>query len=272
MGFNPVKHHQLLGWWGTEFATFLMTHTSEEWLRNQRVVLPPRGTLARQRNGLTGASGCSIRGSANLCSLKSLGKTILASSSKLRATQLESSFTEKALGVLLDTKFNKRQQCALQARKVNGNDSRGLGCASLLSCDTLTLRLGCNHIKSDFNWIWNYLKSRESVSKDTTAAQFGSLPIGMVSQQMWHNFVVQNMSEEGGFLASFSGGMVRGESALQRKGVCRSELGKLPPTPPWDGRGVKDRVQQGNMLFDCKRWQEQRPAPTTQTGSYSIYF
>lgn len=156
---------------------------------NQMVVLPPGGTSTGWRNRLTGTSGSSTRGSANLCPWE---RAILVTTSWLRATQTESSFAEKALGMLLDTKFNKRQQCALEARKVNGNDSRGLGHASLLSCNTLTLRLGCNHIKSDFKQILNDLKSRENASNNTRAIHFGSLPIGMVSQQMLHTFVVEN--------------------------------------------------------------------------------
>lgn len=127
----------IINYWGDEAQNLQLFW----WHTPQRSGWGTRGTLARQRNGLTGALGCSIRGSANLCSLKSLGKTILASSSKLRATQLESSFTEKALGVLLDTKFNKRQQCALQARKVNGN----------VTAEALAVQ-ACSHA---IHWPWD---------------------------------------------------------------------------------------------------------------------
>lgn len=220
-------------------ATFLMTHISEEWLRNQKVVLPPRGASAGWRNGLTGTSGISTRGSANLCPWE---RAILVTSSWPRASQLKSSFAEKALGVLLDNKFNKRQQCALKARKVNGNDSRGH--ASLLSCDMLTLRLGCNHIKPDFKQVWNNLKSRESTSKDTRAVQFGSLPIGTVSQQMLHTFVVENRARvrKVAFWLLLVDSWSGVSQPFRERRVFPSELGKLcprAPTQPLGWRGVR---------------------------------
>ncbi|GAB0206676.1 hypothetical protein GRJ2_003133200 [Grus japonensis] len=49
------------------------------------------------------------------------------------ATQLESSFAEKDLEVLVDTKLNMNQQCALAAKKVNGI----LGCIRQSIANTL---------------------------------------------------------------------------------------------------------------------------------------
>jgi len=42
----------------------------------------------------------------------------------LWATQLENSFAEKALGVLVDTKLNMKEQCSIMTKK----DSCILGC------------------------------------------------------------------------------------------------------------------------------------------------
>ncbi|KAK4831052.1 hypothetical protein QYF61_014984 [Mycteria americana] len=49
-----------------------------------------------------------------------LGRNNLMHQYKLVATQLESSLAEKALGVLVDTRLNMSQQCALAAKKANG--------------------------------------------------------------------------------------------------------------------------------------------------------
>lgn len=86
-------------------------------------------------------------------------------------------------GIKLNTKLKMSQLCASAARKANGNGSWGLGCASTLLCDTLTLRLGCNQVKSNFKQIWNYLKSKESASKDTRTIQIEILFIVTVGQQ-----------------------------------------------------------------------------------------
>lgn len=120
--------------------------------------------------------------------------------------------------------------------------------------------------------MWNDLKSRKYVSKDLRAVQFGSLPIGMVSQQKLHIFVVEKWTwvRKVAFwllLVDVWSGVSQpyreGGNALQSLGNCaRARQG-------W--RSVRDRVQQGNMLLDCKRWQEEKPTPATQMGSYSIY-
>jgi len=52
------------------------------------------------------------------CKVLHLGKNM--HSYILRTTQLESSLTEKDLGVLVNTRLNMGQQCAIAAKKVNG--------------------------------------------------------------------------------------------------------------------------------------------------------
>ena len=54
------------------------------------------------------------------CKVLHLGRNNPTHQYMLGATQLESSLAEKDLGVLVDTKLNRRQQRALAAKRVNG--------------------------------------------------------------------------------------------------------------------------------------------------------
>ncbi|PKU33782.1 rna-directed dna polymerase from mobile element jockey- hypothetical protein [Limosa lapponica baueri] len=54
------------------------------------------------------------------CKVLHLRKTNPVHQYMLEATQLENVLAEKALGVLVDTKLNMNQQCALATNKVNG--------------------------------------------------------------------------------------------------------------------------------------------------------
>ncbi|KAK4828312.1 hypothetical protein QYF61_025324 [Mycteria americana] len=69
---------------------------------------------------LGGAAGMPQGRAAIQRDLDRLEKNNLMLQYMLGATQLESSFAEKDLGVLVDTKLNMSQQCALAAKKANG--------------------------------------------------------------------------------------------------------------------------------------------------------
>ena len=81
----------------------------EEGLMQQLVVLPFRGTSTGWRNGLTGIWEGSIKGKAKPCPW---GRINLCTSTLWGPSELEGSFEERDLGVLVENTWVMSQQCA----------------------------------------------------------------------------------------------------------------------------------------------------------------
>ncbi|GAB0177268.1 mitochondrial enolase superfamily member 1 [Grus japonensis] len=93
-----------------------MTPNWEAWLIHQRVMLPLRATLTDWRNGPTGLMKFNKK-----CKVLHLGRNNSKHQYMLGASCLESSLAEKDLQcVLVDTRLNMSQQCALAAKTTNG--------------------------------------------------------------------------------------------------------------------------------------------------------
>ncbi|TRZ07571.1 hypothetical protein HGM15179_019536 [Zosterops borbonicus] len=98
-------------------SSLLMTPNCEEWIVFQRVVLPSRGTLTGCRNGL---AEILFNPNKEKCKVLHLGRNSPIDKYMLGATQLKNCFAEKALVVLVGTKLNMDQHCALATEKASG--------------------------------------------------------------------------------------------------------------------------------------------------------
>jgi len=115
----------------------LVMQNWQEWLIHQRVILPSRGTLTDWRNRMTEISTGKFN--TEKCKVLHLGRNSAMNQYKLEATQLESSFAQKDLGVLMDTKLNTSQQCILVAQKTNSI----LGCSRKRVASSIQKLSGC---------------------------------------------------------------------------------------------------------------------------------
>ncbi|KAK4830764.1 hypothetical protein QYF61_013253 [Mycteria americana] len=117
---SPIQFNTLVIWMigqSVPSAGLLLTLNWEEWLICQRVVLPSRETSTGWRNGLSATSCQTNPTNMGKCRVPHLGRKKPMHQYMLEANQLESSFAQEALGLLVNNKLTAERPGTVQPRE-----------------------------------------------------------------------------------------------------------------------------------------------------------